>query len=53
MLFVMDATPGVFESNMEDGSLEDGVRAPTKELLLLMQALGIKQVCWGAGIREK
>ena len=43
MLLVVDATPGTFETHMEDNALEEGVNAQTKEHLMLLFALGVKQ----------
>ena len=37
-MFVLDATPGVFEAHMEDGP-----HAQTKEHLSMVKALGNKQ----------
>lgn len=43
VLLVVDATPGTFETHMEDNALEEGVNAQTKEHLMLLFALGVKQ----------
>lgn len=43
-LLVVDPTPGVFEAHMEDGAIEDGVPSQTREHLMMLGALSIKQI---------
>ncbi|KAG1672913.1 hypothetical protein FOA52_012357 [Chlamydomonas sp. UWO 241] len=44
VLLVVDATRGVFEANVEDGGVEEGVPSQIREHLLMLHALGIKQI---------